>query len=179
VRGLWSQFGPNVVLAALVLVVSLVAGGIVWATRRRRGREVLRPVCRLLAFGSAAVIVAATVGFRGVDVVPGHADFILGLGDGGLRWAGTDLRDFPNTVQSILLVGNVALYVPLGLFGALGSPVGGRVWVFLACFALSPTIELLQATVLSGGGATDDVVLNVSGLAVGWVCGLGLERLRR
>jgi hypothetical protein len=122
-------------------------------------------VARLLAGGSVALILAATVGLRGLDGSGG--DWILGIGDGGPRWWASDLRDFPETVQSILLVGNVALYVPLGLLGAGGSPPGRRGRVLLACAALSPAIELLQATVLSGGGATDDVVLNLLGLRSG------------
>jgi hypothetical protein len=174
VRGLWSQFGPNVLLTVAIVVGSVSAATVLALRQRRHGEPVLRPVARLLAWCSVAVIIAATLGFRGMD--GGDGNWVLGLGDGGLRWGIEDLGIFPHTVQSILLVGNIILYVPLGLFGAFGTPDGRRGRVFLACAGVSLAIELLQANVLGGQGATDDVVLNLLGLTIGWVLGLAVIR---
>jgi glycopeptide antibiotics resistance protein len=84
----------------------------------------------------------------------------------------SDIGDaFTPSLDTSLLVGdvlNVALFVPLGIALRLRQlPLGRAV---LAALALSATVELAQATVVSGRTTSvDDLLLNTLGAAFGHV----------
>ncbi len=70
------------------------------------------------------------------------------------------------------LGGNIALFIPLGLLLplAMKSLFNRLGRTLLAGFTLSAGIELAQMTLVKGRVATtDDVLLNVSGVFVGWL----------
>jgi glycopeptide antibiotics resistance protein len=70
------------------------------------------------------------------------------------------------------LGGNVALFLPLGLLLPLvWEPMFSRLApTLIVGFGASAAIELAQLTVVDGRvGASDDVILNVSGVFVGWL----------
>jgi glycopeptide antibiotics resistance protein len=73
------------------------------------------------------------------------------------------------------LLGNVAVFVPLGLAVALAlgpRPLGQRLlWATLAGAGLSLAIELIQATLPSRVSAVDDWLLNTIGTALGALAG--------
>jgi glycopeptide antibiotics resistance protein len=70
------------------------------------------------------------------------------------------------------IVGNIVLFVPLGALVMLRWPRLHPVWVVAAGFVASGAIEAAQLTVLAGRDATlNDVALNTSGTALGWVAG--------
>lgn len=68
------------------------------------------------------------------------------------------------------LVGNVVMFVPLGYFlGALFRPFG-RFWRMLLWSAvLICAVELLQIVTLLGSCDIDDLILNLSGILLGWL----------
>ncbi len=70
------------------------------------------------------------------------------------------------------LGGNVALFLPLGLLLPIvwRSVFRRLIPTLLTGLVLSSAIEIVQATVISGRVATtDDVILNVLGIIVGWL----------
>jgi VanZ family protein len=90
--------------------------------------------------------------------------------DGG--WAGTvELRPFSTStaIESQNVVGNILLFVPLGLLvGALSSEKKRFIWVFLSLVVASALVEVVQYAVVAGRTAsTTDVILNSLGAAVG------------
>jgi hypothetical protein len=164
------NFGGRVVLVALVLLATAIAAVVV--ARRpgstRRSERVAR-TSRVCFVGFVAAAIAATTNGLG-----GGQGFIWGIGDGGLELS--DLRRFPNTIQSVLLVGNVAIYIPVGLSAAIGWPLqGGR--SLLASVAVPIVVEGLQVVLLQGVGSTDDVILNAIGVLTGRLMGAGVRRV--
>ncbi|MFF2481466.1 VanZ family protein [Paenibacillus sp. NPDC058071] len=75
---------------------------------------------------------------------------------------------YPSIHGWINLFGNIALFVPLGLF--LGYLVRGLSWsgAVLASFGLSLLLEVLQLVFFIGTFDTDDLILNTLGGAVGF-----------
>jgi len=75
------------------------------------------------------------------------------------------------------VVGNIALFVPLGALLAL------RRWPLLRAAAagvtLSAAVEAAQLVVPGRYASVDDVLLNGVGTAVGWAAGVGLAEARR
>ena len=83
------------------------------------------------------------------------------------------LTDFDNTNNMIAAVvnlfGNVAMFIPLGIFlPALWKPLR-KWWICLLCIALIMTVvELVQLFTLRGYCDVDDLILNVLGGALGY-----------
>jgi len=102
--------------------------------------------------------------------------FVWGVGDDGLRAWSSDLPRFPHTIQSVLLVGNVSIDVPVGLSAALGwlRSLGRSLLVPIAVPAV---VEGLQVFILRGVGSTDDYILNAIGVLTGWSMGVGARRV--
>ncbi len=100
----------------------------------------------------------------GVNLVPGE----------GIR---TALRNANSELGLVNLVGNVVMFVPVGLLLPLATRLrfGGTVAM---CAALSVLVECVQLT-LGRSLDVDDVLLNTLGGVVGAVLGLGLPRLFR
>jgi hypothetical protein len=149
-------------ITAIALIVAAIAASV--APEGERMRRFARVSCA----GAAACAAAATTTGLGDG-----GGFVWGLGDGGLNQWSDDLRRFPDTIQSVLLVGNVVLYIPLGLFAAVGWPER-RVLLLGVALGVPIVIEALQAVFLRGVGSLDDVVLNVIGVLGGWLIGTAI-----
>ena len=69
----------------------------------------------------------------------------------------------------INLAGNVALFVPLGLFLPSIYPKLRRFWTTMLCtLALMLLVELMQYLTLLGSCDVDDLILNLLGTAMGY-----------
>ncbi len=70
------------------------------------------------------------------------------------------------------IVGNIILFMPLGALLVLRWPRMAPVVVVVIGFAASSAIELAQLLVLTERDATvNDIALNTSGAALGWIAG--------
>jgi glycopeptide antibiotics resistance protein len=68
------------------------------------------------------------------------------------------------------LIGNVALFVPLGFLLPVAARMCRRLWVTLAVAAgLSALIEIVQALLPNHATDVDDVILNTAGAALGFL----------
>jgi drug/metabolite transporter superfamily protein YnfA len=173
VRGLVSYYAFSLKLAFYIAVVTSVAAALV-ILRSRDARHAIKPVSRVLAVGWVLVIAVATGFPRDWPPDWGAGDLELIPGTGGLsNWR--DVIREPNTLDSLLIVLNVVLYVPLAFFLTLAWPQRpGR--VLAACVGLSLVVEIAQLVVLDGVAAVDDVFLNMAGAVVGVVLGLAVSR---
>lgn len=72
------------------------------------------------------------------------------------------------------LLGNVFLFIPLGLLPPLLWSWAGKLWkTLLLAAGIVTVVELLQMLLLVGACDVDDLILNVTGAAIGY----GLYRL--
>lgn len=68
------------------------------------------------------------------------------------------------------LGGNIVMFVPLGFFLRALFPRCCRFWRCMAIVALIMTcVELLQLVSLRGFCEVDDLILNLTGAAIGWL----------
>jgi glycopeptide antibiotics resistance protein len=68
------------------------------------------------------------------------------------------------------LLGNLALLLPLGLLGPIALPALDRWWrIALVALVYSTAIELIQLAVPDRSADIDDVIVNVTGAALGWM----------
>jgi hypothetical protein len=173
VRVLVSHYAFSLKLAVYVAVVTSVVAA-VFILRSRDARHAIRPVSRVLAVGWVLVIAVATGLPRDWPPDWGAGDLELIPGTGGLsKWR--DVIHEPNTLDALLLVLNVFLYIPLAFFLMLAWPRRpGR--VLAACVGLSLLVEIAQLVVLDGVTAVDDVFLNMAGAVTGVVLGLAVTR---
>lgn len=159
----WEPLLLAVVLAAVASVAASLP-----ALQRRDARGAWTAVTRVLLAGAvlAVLVVTLTGGAAGtgVNLVPGE----------GIR---TALRNANSELGLVNLVGNVVMFVPVGLLLPLATRLrfGGTV---AACAALSVLVECVQLT-LGRSLDVDDVLLNTLGGVVGAVLGLGVLMLRR
>lgn len=109
-----NQLAAFVLISCGSLVVAVIAG----RGAKRNGEVVATKVARVGAVGLASAAVAATT----MNGVGSGGGFQWTVGEAGLSAWSADLARFPETVQSVLLVGNVAVYVPLGVCLAIGWP---------------------------------------------------------
>jgi glycopeptide antibiotics resistance protein len=92
------------------------------------------------------------------------------------------IRDFPGLVTQ-QLVGNVLIFIPLGsLLPLLGAPCRRFAMTASVGLAASVGIELVQFALLLSGTArrsvdVDDVILNVTGVCLGYVVWRGAKAL--
>jgi hypothetical protein len=167
------NFGDRVLIVALVLLATGIAAVVVARPPGSTGpRDSVARVSRVSFVGFVAAAIVATT-----SAIGRGQGFIWGIGDGGLELS--DLGRFPDTIQSVLLVGNVAIYIPVGLSAALGWPLHGM-RSLLTALAVPAVVESLQVVVLQGVGSSDDFILNALGVLFGWLLGrAGLVALRR
>jgi glycopeptide antibiotics resistance protein len=164
--GLILLVGTGVVLLAALLS----------AWRSRRGWPVTMALWRsgleAAILGSLVGIAALTlnsshgvIGESRFDLVPFHVLFnSIRLGDFWVRIALFDL------------LGNVALYAPLGFVVALRfGRLPGAAWLLMAV-ALPTAIEVAQATVLARSGDITDIIANATGAIAGFILGRLLQR---
>jgi len=88
------------------------------------------------------------------------------------RYIGLLGHSNPNLVRNavINLVGNVILFVPIGIFLPRVFPKAGRWWkVLLITLGAITLIELTQMLTLLGTCDVDDVALNILGAMVGYL----------
>lgn len=163
--GFRSQFHGPLIAACIVAAGAVLAALLLFARRRSERRPGMRQSFRVLAVGAAAVVVLATATPDAwPPLVRPDGDLVLQPGRGGLsEWR--VLLQQPDSLAAVLLVANIALYVPLGFAARLG-------WqrtrpVLAAILTLSISVEVLQWRVLGRVGSTDDVLLNVAGGALG------------
>lgn len=171
-----SQFGTSLILSTIALLVAVsVAIG--------RGRQAAKagqgpwtPALRVLVLGAAVVIVVSTAL---PQVWPprfsGDGDLVLEFGRGGLaEWR--SIFEAPASWASILLLANVAVYVPFGFVGTLAWPNRkGR--VLATGLAISLLVEVSHFTISERVASTDDVLLNATGLLIGWIAGVVVMKL--
>jgi VanZ like protein len=171
VEDIFKHFGPSAALSIAVVVGTGLLALRTWFRCRRAGGPVLAPLARVLAVGSALLIIVTTA--IPVDWPP-HRDglgrLILFPGREGLGFLDHS-GDKPRDLPSLLLVANIAIYAPLAYFSTI---VWGHVArVFAACLVLSVTIEAIQYLLLDRIAATDDVILNMLGAATGALLAVG------
>lgn len=76
----------------------------------------------------------------------------------------------------INLAGNVLLFIPIGfLLPKVSRAMQNYLRFFLLCFAIMLAVELLQLVTLLGSFDVDDLILNLSGMSLGFL----LERITR
>lgn len=76
----------------------------------------------------------------------------------------------------INLAGNVLLFIPVGfLLPKVSKALQNFLRFFLLCFAIMLAVELLQLVTLLGCFDVDDLILNLSGMSLGFL----LERITR
>lgn len=170
--GLRSNFGLSLTLV-LVVVGLTAAGGLLAFRRASDTTSRWTTLARILTIGAVAATLAATALPRRWAIET-DGDLVLRPGRGGLgNWR--VLFDEPNSLASIELVGNVALYAAIGFTAALGWS-RRRPLVLLFGLLLSIAIEWIQFAWLGRVAALDDVVLNAAGLAAGWLIAVVLAR---
>lgn len=77
----------------------------------------------------------------------------------------------------INLVGNVVMFIPLGYFLPLNWQFFRRSRRLMLCtFCIISCIELLQMATMLGSLDIDDVILNLAGCALGYLCWKILHR---
>jgi glycopeptide antibiotics resistance protein len=157
-------------LAAPLVVAAAVAS---YAVARRLGVDRRAAAVRATAAGALAVHLAAVaVATRLVEVISGgesefatrQLELVPLTGIGGYLRSGVSL-----TVL-LQIGGNVALLLPLGVLIPLvvGRDPGWRM-VLLLGIATSATIEAVQWSFALGVASVDDVALNVTGVALGYL----------
>jgi len=156
------RFSP---LSLGLLVVLGCVGVLLLAVALRRRR--VAAVLLVLVVGILLLMTLVGTGSgRSINLVPG-------------RTIGEELHNGSIALGSVNLLGNVAMFLPVGwLTSALSR---GRVWPGLAAgLALSLTIETGQYVLDVGRAAdVDDVILNTAGAALGALLAGGLLRSRR
>lgn len=159
--GLLSSFLPAIVLASTLLAL----GVLVTVVRTIRPHEGRRPAARGLAIASLLTLLAAMLSpWSWPPEREGWGDLVLRPGDDSLGRLGV-LHTDPTSLAAVLLVLNVALFVPFPCFSVLGwgRP---RAVLFIAAM-VSISIEAAQFVALSRVAATDDVILNMLGALLG------------
>ena len=158
-RQLELGFGDQLPWLAVVALVSLAAA--VAARDWRPGPLGVHWPAACLAAGSAVGIALVTLTPRGYAWSPGTTQLVP-------FHTFRNYLDGYDSAQTMLLyvVGNVLLFVPLGLFVhlALRRPVALTVALGLLA---SVTVEVLQLPIWSRSSDVDDVMLNTLGAAAG------------
>jgi glycopeptide antibiotics resistance protein len=166
-------------LAAPLVVAAAVASYVV---ARRLGVNRRAAAVRATAAGALVVHLAAVaVATRLIEVISGgesefatrQLELVPLTGIGGYLRSGVSL-----TVL-LQIGGNVALLLPLGVLIPLvvGRDPGWRM-VLLLGIATSATIEAVQWSFALGVASVDDVALNVTGVALGYLMYRWLIRVR-
>ena len=161
------DFAVQLIAIAVIVLASL---GTALLVQNRPWVFGLDPAASCLALGSALAILVSTVSPRGagkgrgsVQLVPFHT--LLSY-----RYDHSDLL--------IYLVGNVALFMPLGFFLFLAL----RRWVVIStmvCALVSVGVEILQLPIWTRSSDVDDVLTNTTGGFLGALAGFLLLKLIR
>ena len=174
---LWLLASIGLALIAAAPLILIGAFAIVWRRRTRTWTEATVPVVRALAIPTV-ILVILVFALRPGDIAPGDT-YAINL---------EPFRDLLRSVefgQSVTIdiqniVGNAAMFVPLGVAIAWVFPGARLLLVLLVVVALSITIEVAQSTP-SVGRSSDitDVIMNTTGAAIGFVIGRAVLRWYR
>jgi hypothetical protein len=161
-NGFWHferGYGAQLPWVALVGVAAVLAA--VAVRRSRPGPLGIHWPAACLAAGAGLGIAVATLTPRGFARTPGHVQLVPMRTIRGYVW------DY-GTAESVFLyvLGNVALFVPLGLFLHLALRRSVAVTVLLGALA-SLGVEVLQLPIWSRSSDVDDLILNTAGAAAG------------
>ncbi len=161
-RLLVSDHAMIVYAACVVAVVAAVP-----ALRRRQWRQAVRFASVVLLVGAILTVLSTTLrgstgGGGQVNLVPG-ASFVELFSD-----------DYRNAFENV--VGNLALFVPLGFFAIIVTRLR-VVRVTLAAAAFSAFIELTQLALGDRWVDVDDLLLNTTGALVGALVATWAKRL--
>jgi VanZ like protein len=164
-RGYGAQI-PWVVLVAVVAVSVAVA-----ARRSRPGPLGIHWPAACLTVGAGLGIAVATLTPRGNAWVPGEIQLVPFRTIRGYFWS-------YDTAQTLVLyvLGNVALFVPLGLFLHLALRRSVLLTTTLGMLA-SVCVEILQLPIWSRSTDVDDVILNTAGAFAGALLAAAVLRL--
>ena len=171
---LLNNFSLAIRLSAVVAVATWVSTLMTVVRRRREGRTLVVGGARVCAVGFAVIAMIST-SVRGRRLVfESGGDLVLvpgGAGLGDLEQIAAD----PTSLAAMLLVGNVALYIPVALAAVIGWYPHRRK-VLVGCLFLSLFVESLQFAALGRVAALDDVVLNMIGTAIGYAAAVWVVR---
>lgn len=163
-------FIPVGPLSVAVLLFAVAAGtaSLISARRHRSTRLGALTGVRVLLVGAAVAVVAVTqVGLHGgpgINLVP-----FRGIED--------ELDNVNRQLGILNLVGNVAMFVPVGL---LTPAATGWRWGRTVLAGASTSVALEVVQVFTGrSGDVDDVLLNTVGTGLGAVAGVLVARLLR
>lgn len=164
------QFIPvrPLVVVVLLFAAAAVAAGVSSGRRRRSTRRGALTSARVLLVGALVAVVAVTQfglhGGSGINLVP-------------FRGIASELGNVNRQLGVLNLVGNVVMFVPIGLL----TPVAmewrwGRTVLAGALFSVA--LEVVQVGT-GRSGDVDDVLLNTVGTGLGAVAGVLLAGLVR
>jgi hypothetical protein len=152
-------FGAQVAWMALVAVAAL--GAALAVRRSRPGPLGIHWPAACLAVGSALGIAVGTLTPRGFAWTPGNVQLVPFRTIRGYLW------DYGTTESMVIYVlGNVAMFVPLGLFLHLALRRSVALTAVLGLVA-SVVVEVLQLPIWSRSSDVDDVILNTAGAVLG------------
>lgn len=167
VHDLERDFTVQLITIALIVIASVAAA---FAVRHRRpGAFGVDPVASCLAFGSLLAILVGTLSRRGDGRAAGGVQLVP------LRTLRSYHYDLSDLV--IYLIGNVALFVPLGLFGYLA--LRRLIAVTVLCALVSVGVEILQLPIWTRSSDIDDVITNTTGGLLGALTGFVVLHLYR
>jgi hypothetical protein len=184
VRQLRSEYGAGLALAAALVALGLIVAAVIVYRRRDDRAQAIAAIARIFAIGAVGLILASTavtVGrpFGGGFGGPFGRSFVAGPGVDAFRAWGSELAEFPRTVSSILLVGNLGLYLFVGFAGVIGWGRRAMVRIFIACVVLALYVAFTRITFLGGVAVTDDVLMNGLAALLGVVAGGAVDRAVR
>ena len=85
------------------------------------------------------------------------------------KWEAASVYYYRASIAIVNILGNVAMFVPLGLFLPAMWPKLQRAWKAIPAGVLTiALVEIIQLLTLRGRCDIDDVLLNVIGIAVGY-----------
>lgn len=163
--GLRSNFGGALIACMVVVLTTGVVAAWIWHRSTEEGDAAHRRLRQVLLVGAVLLVVAATA-LPAAWPPPrdGWGDVELGIGRGGL-WAWR-LNAHPlETLPAVQLWANVVVYIPVGAAALL--VVGKATRALAVGVGLSLMVEAWQWAALSRVASTDDVLLNLTGAAVG------------
>jgi hypothetical protein len=168
VHDLERDFTVQLINLALIVIVSVISA---FAVRHRRPWALgLDPVASCLALGSLLAILVSTVSRRGDGRAAGGVQLVP------LRTLRSYHYDLSDLV--IYLIGNVALFVPLGFFLFLALR-RGLIVTTAVCALISVGVEILQLPIWTRSSDVDDVLTNTTGGLLGALAGLIVLSLYR
>lgn len=88
-------------------------------------------------------------------------------------------RDQLGMLSFANLVGNVAVFVPFGFFGAMAANNRNFLRTFLDGFLLSLVVEVFQLIAMIGSFDVDDLILNTAGAVLGYIFFVICNAVRR